>query len=465
MGAYLLSLSVVLPVWLEAVPMAPTAGGEAHRAGRALRLDDAIEAGLRSHPTAKQAHAQTTAAEARADEAKAPYLPQLSAVASYQRVRRANFAGTGLISGTTNVGTGTTGTGTAPGAAPTTTITAATDPSGVDVFTFGGSATQLIWDFGKTSESYKAANRLVLAAEAQEKVTAQSIVVAVRRTYFTARTQKALVGVAQESLVNLERHLFQISEFVSAGVRPEIDLAQARTDLANGRAALIDAENAYGIAKAQLGQAMGDFSGTDFDVVDDDMPAIDGEDLPPETLFAKAVAARPELALFQRRVDAQTRTVSAVKGTYYPSLAASAGASETGTALSALGPAWNVGIGVTWPILEGGLRRAQVREAEANVQSAEADLAVERLQIRVDVHQAALNIRAAKATQSAAEDAATNARERLRLAEGRYLSGLGNAIELSDSQLAMTTAQSQLVQAKIRLSTARADLLSALGRR
>jgi outer membrane protein len=81
------------------------------------------------------------------------------------------------------------------------------------------------------------------------------------------------------------------------------------------------------------------------------------------------------------------------------------------------------------------------------------------------VSQASLNIRAAKATQNAAEDAAVNAKERLRLAEGRYSSGLGNAIELSDAQLAQTTALSQLAQAKYRLASARADLLSALGRR
>jgi outer membrane protein len=106
-----------------------------------------------------------------------------------------------------------------------------------------------------------------------------------------------------------------------------------------------------------------------------------------------------------------------------------------------------------------------MREAEALLTSAEMDLEIERLQIRVDVTQAALNIRAAKATFVAATDAETNAKERLRLAEGRYTAGLGNAIELSDAQLAQTTALSQLAQAKFRLASARADLLAAMGRR
>jgi len=59
----------------------------------------------------------------------------------------------------------------------------------------------------------------------------------------------------------------------------------------------------------------------------------------------------------------------------------------------------------------------------------------------------------------------TNARERLRLAEGRYAAGVGSPIELGDAQLALTTAQAQAVQAQYNLSSARADLLAALGQR
>jgi outer membrane protein len=41
---------------------------------------------------------------------------------------------------------------------------------------------------------------------------------------------------------------------------------------------------------------------------------------------------------------------------------------------------------------------------------------------------------------------------------------VGNAIELGDAQVALTTAEAQTVQADDRLSTARAQLLRALGR-
>ena len=87
-----------------------------------------------------------------------------------------------------------------------------------------------------------------------------------------------------------------------------------------------------------------------------------------------------------------------------------------------------------------------------------------RQSVRLDVDQARLAVRASKAALAASGDAVTNARERLKLAEGRYQAGVGNAIELGDSQVALTSALAQQVQADQKLAAARAQLLRALGR-
>lgn len=107
---------------------------------------------------------------------------------------------------------------------------------------------------------------------------------------------------------------------------------------------------------------------------------------------------------------------------------------------------------------------AQVSESHANILNLKAQLDAERNQIRLEVDQARLSVRATKAASSAADDAIVNAREQLRLAEGRYQTGVGNAIELSDSQLALSNALAQKIQAEYNLATARAQLIKALGR-
>jgi len=74
-------------------------------------------------------------------------------------------------------------------------------------------------------------------------------------------------------------------------------------------------------------------------------------------------------------------------------------------------------------------------------------------------------VAAAKANIAAATEALVNARELLRLAERRYETGLGSAIELGDAQLARNTAAAQEVSARYSLASARAQLLFALGDR
>ena len=83
----------------------------------------------------------------------------------------------------------------------------------------------------------------------------------------------------------------------------------------------------------------------------------------------------------------------------------------------------------------------------------------------MEVEQAQLAVRAAKAAGVAAEEAIVNAREQLRLAEGRYSAGLGSVIELGDAQVLLTNAAAQGVQARYNLATARAQLMAALGKR
>lgn len=456
---------IVFPILLQVA--AAQAAPDAAPPQRILRLNEAVDTALKSQPSLAQTKAQTRAAEGRATQARQLYYPQLTATASYQRVRSASVGGRGVV---TSTGTGTgggTGTGNTAGATTGSTPSAfaTTSSAGIDIFTFGGNATQLIWDFGSVRDRAHAADKLVESFQANEHAGIRAVVVDVRRAYFTARAQRALIGVARQSLGNFEAHLAQIQGFVAVGTRPEIDLAQAKTDVANARLSLITATNAYSIAKANLGRAMGTPGDPDFDVADDELPAVDNEDGAIDPLVDKANKARPDVVVYDKQRESYELQAKGYKAQYWPTLSATAGASETGTALGDLGPAWNVGAAINWPFFQGWVTHGLVREAEANADAAQAQSAGAKLQIRVDIQQAQLGIRAAKESQRAATEAETNSKERLRLAEGRYTAGVGSVIELGDAQLAVAQASAQVVQANFNLSSARADLLAALGER
>jgi outer membrane protein len=209
---------------------------------------------------------------------------------------------------------------------------------------------------------------------------------------------------------------------------------------------------------------MGVVGGTAYDVANEGLPAVPGEDGSDERLVADALKARPEIVAYEKQREADTLTVRALKGGYGPSLTAGAAGGTAGYALDSLNPAWAVGATLAWPFFQGGLTRGQVHTAEANLDYVNAQLEAEKLQVRFDVQQAGLTLRAAKASIDAANEALANAREQLRLAEGRYQAGVGSIIELGDAQITETNAAAQVVQADFNLSTARAQLLTALGR-
>jgi outer membrane protein len=433
-----------------ALPGATAPAGALPPAARVLTLDEAIRIARTRAPQLRQALGSSDAASARAREAFSGLLPQVSGTARYQRTR--SELGAASTFGTSGVA----GTGGVSGLS-TTPVTS-------DFWGFSATATQLLFDFGQTTGHYAAAQSTAEGQAATATETLVSTALAVRTAYFQARATKDLVGVARATLGNQEVHLVQIRAFVDVGTRPPIDLAQARTNVANAKVQLVQAENNYDTARARLRQVMGVEDPIDWDVSDERYPPIEGEDEPGGALLAEALRRRPDLVASERFVQAADQTISATRGGYFPSIGLQGGATEQGAALDALH--WSVfgGATLTWSLYQGGLTRAQVSEARANLDVATAQRDAVRQQVTLDVDTARLAVRAAKASLLAANDAVVNAREQLRLAEGRYRTGAGSSIELSDAQLAATNAEAQAVQADYQLATARAQLLAALGR-
>ena len=313
-----------------------------------LSLDTALRIGRRLQPQLRQARAQTQAAEARVDQARAPLLPQVNLLATYSRATN-NFA--------------PPPGGTSPGMNPTP------DPS-FDTFNFfrnSLTATQLIWDFGQAWQRKNAARANAEAQEDAERATQLSADLAIRSAFYQARATRDAVGVAHETLANQNKHVDQIQAFTEVGTRPEIDLLQARTDQANAEVALINAQNDYATARAILNQTMGVEAPASYEVVGAASAPLPGEETPLETLVDEALRARPDVAAKVAQLRAQDLTNKATAGRYGPALSAATGLTYNGREIDNL--VWNFsgGFMLAWPIFEGGLVRAARREGDAPV--------------------------------------------------------------------------------------------------
>jgi outer membrane protein len=333
-----------------------------------------------------------------------------------------------------------------------------------DNFSAGLRVTQLIWDFGQVWNQKEAAKENAHVQEQNQHVTELEITYNVRSAFLTAGANKALVDVARATLGNQERHRAQIQGFVEVGTRPPIDLAQARTDVANAKLALIRAENNYASAKAELSRSMGTPQRNDFEVSSALPGAEDSETASLEALVGVAEHQRPEFAAMRAQLNAQQATLRSIRGQYGPALNATASGDYSGFDMSKLAPNFSLGVALNWPIFQGGLTNSRMEEGHAIVRQLEAQLDTLRQDLRVALTQAELSIGAAQAALVAADELVELAKERLTLAEGRYQTGVGNTIELGDAELALRDAQTQRVSAQYDLATARTILHRTLGR-
>lgn len=429
-----------------AILLALAQPGDAQEQRRVLTMADAVATARAHRPELAQQRAQKRAADARARQVRAGFLPRLDLSARYERTT-ANFV-------------------PRPGFLPAGVAPTVGDPTWdtFNYWTFGATASVLIWDFGATLARYRAAQA---AAESQARTVDAAelgVIADVQAAYLNAWTARALVAVARETLANQERHFAQVRGFVEAGTRPEIDLAQARADLANAKVQLARAEARYETSRALLNLYMGVDGPADFELADETVPPVPGEERLANDLVAEAIATRPELKALAAETRAAELGVDAARASYLPSISGTTGMTDEGGSLDDLRWNWGAGVTVTWPIFEGGLKRAQVQEQRANVVAARAREDTLRQQIRFEVTQAHLEVTAARSVVESAREALLAAAERLRLAEGRYEVGAGTIIELGDAQLAYTAAAAQRVQAQADLAVARVRLIRSLGR-
>ena len=412
---------------------------------RVVSLADALAQADMNVPSLRIARAQSAVSAAQTDEARAPLLPQLNASASYQRTT-SNFV-------------------PRPSSVPNTiNTTASSSGSTFNYFNFGATLSQTLFDapsFGR----WRAALATLGSVKASEAAARLDAAYGTRVAFFNARATQALIRVARETYDNQKRHLDQVKGFVEVGTRPEIDLAQARTNVANAKVAFIMAENNYAVAKAQLNVAMGVEADTEYDLGDGVADPIDIEDAGITEQVDVAQKSRPELVAFEEQLHAQALVLRATRWSYAPTIGASTSLSDGGISLGALAWNWNFQVSAQWNLFGGLMTYSQGKEAQAQLSVITAQRDSQRLQVRLELERGRLAVRAAKETVLAAADALENATLREKLAEGRYAAGVGNALELSDAVLALANAGAQRIQADFNVATARSQLLRALGRR
>lgn len=397
-----------------------------------LTQEQAVSLALAYHPSIRSAHAATRGASAGVTQAQSNYFPLLT-----------------LSAGATRTG----GASPINPAFPVRILT-------YNNFISALSLQQNVYDFGKTSGRVSASEGLLDASAADFQSTRDDVIMNVQLAYINFVQAIRLVKVDEESVRQAVEHLKQAKGFHSVGSRPQYDVTTAEVNLANANVALIRGRNQMRIAKLQLENAIGLYASTSYTVHD----SLDTLSFTMSLDSVKSVARelRPELRSAQARYASTQASVSAAKSQHLPSVALNGGWTWSSFDFP-LQSKWTAGLTVSVPLFQGYAISAQVEQAEANTDAAQATLDVLTESVMLEVEQNFLSLKESQERIDASSKLVTQAQENLKLAEGRYGSGVGSPIEITDAQVTLSNAEITYIQSLSDYNSSLIRLRRAMG--
>ena len=331
-------------------------------------------------------------------------------------------------------------------------------------------ATQLIYDFGRTTGLIDSSKFNLDASAEGLKQVYHNIVFDVKQSFYNVLEAQRLITVAEEAVKNFEQQLYRAQKFYEAGVRTRIDVTNADVNLSNQKLNLLRANADWKTARVQLENVLGEKPNNgDYELVTNE-PALEKlaaskPEMPGELdeLLATARIHRPGLKEFTFLVQSAEAGLKQAKGDYWPSIDALGDYNKYETDLPSLRDQWQISVGLTWEFFSGFETEGKVAEANARLREVKAALREFDLSITQDVTDSYLRADENREGVNIADQSFNLAIENLELADGRYKAGIGDLLEFNDAVLLYTENQSNLVVTYYNYLTELARIERAVG--
>lgn len=184
-----------------------------------------------------------------------------------------------------------------------------------------------------------------------------------------------------------------------------------------------------------------------------------------DALVKSALDRREDLAAARIAVQMAERTLTDAKWKFAPTVSLFGGYRVSNVSgISGQNDEWSVGLTANALLYDGGLRYADMEEAESNIRTAQLTLQRAELNAAQEVRRARLQLMNASLGVERAEQIVRLAEERASLTRTQFEAGAAREIELQESQDAVRDAEIALVAARLQRDIAILELEHAAGR-
>ncbi|MBI4350588.1 MAG: TolC family protein [Elusimicrobia bacterium] len=328
--------------------------------------------------------------------------------------------------------------------------------------------TQPLWAGGKVYTGIKMAGLYSDSGAEQLRAARNSVKKAVTQLYYSVLLSKAMADIQKETLELARQHLATIEAQYKQGLAGDLAVLRQKVEVSNNEPAVMQNLNYYEVGLLSLKNLLG---------MDPDAPlALSGsmgcaaQPAPPlETLYARAVAARPEYRLAELHKKLALENITLERAGHYPYLGAYAARQFQGQTNSAFPggdeSAWSMSAGVrlSLPLFSGGAVDSKVKQAQLALAIAAENLENTGRELKLAVKKAWLEQNEAAQRLASQTTAVETARTALAATELRFRNGLAGQLDLNDAALALNRAQTLYTQARHDACSAAAELAWAVG--
>jgi len=260
-----------------------------------------------------------------------------------------------------------------------------------------------------------------------------------------AKAYEAVVLATREAA---RQHARQAESLMAADMATAADMLQAQVFLAGVETRLIEIRNMVAVAGENIELLT---------AVDTALPISTDLSLEerfghtlPDWSAAVTVTGRADLRAHDERLHAAGKMEAVALGAMLPHVNFSIERNWFGR--DALfgndARSWSMGVYGTWDIFTGLENISHLKKARAERRAAEHMASFASRRARVEAREAYLTAEAAREKVDVARQAVNSAREGLRIVQNQYREGLTSMVELLDTQLAATQAETGLVEAQ-----------------
>lgn len=316
------------------------------------------------------------------------------------------------------------------------------------------------------------AKETVVKTRSELDAVKEDYLLSVVSAYYDVLKSKKAVKIAGANVERLTKHRDAARIRLEVGEVTKTVLLRAEAELAGAQSDLINAENNLSTAKINLAKIVG--IAEDYDVREDSQSSVitpqslsvECEQLIVDCLKQVALSERAELKASNVGKKIAGDQIKYAEGTYWPTLSVEGVYSKREDhPSSSFAVDENIygTIKLNFPFFEGGLRKAEVGEAKANLRQIEYRLSDLKKSIGVEVESAYLSMITEAGLLTKLEAQVLYAQDNYNAVTRQFEYGLANSIDVMDANTLLVTAELELANARYDYQLAILKLRRATG--